>query len=311
MGKGQGCVPSKKKTPTSDETKTEDVREAVGDGLVPSTDPNAGGNNVTEGVETTKTTQDSPVALNEAPAEVSEKDAAKESTPSTSELVSETDPASIPAIDETEKAEEITHTSVKVFIVYYSMYGHVAKLAEKVKEGVDSVPGAEGVLFQVPETLPQAVLSKMGAPPKPSHIPVIEPKNLLEADAVLFGIPTRFGMMCAQMKAFFDATGSLWQSQALAGKPAGFFFSTGTQGGGQETTALTAISQLAHHGMLFVPVGYTFQKVFSMDVHGGSPYGAGTFAGDGTRMPLDLELDLAVHQGKEMGTVARDRKSVV
>eukprot|EP00850_Spirogloea_muscicola_P009895 SM000056S18013 [mRNA] locus=s56:722098:723425:- [translate_table: standard] len=188
------------------------------------------------------------------------------------------------------------------------MYGHVAKLAEKVKEGVDMVEGAEGFLFQVPETLPNTVLEKMGAPAK-MDIPLITAKQLTEADAILFGFPTRFGMMCAQMKAFFDTTGSLWQTQGLAGKPAGFFFSTGTQAGGQETTAMTAISQLCHHGMLYVPVGYTLgAQMFSLDVHGGSPYGAGTFAGDGSRTPLPEELALATHQGKLMATVARKLK---
>eukprot|EP00271_Cylindrocystis_brebissonii_P000501 TRINITY_DN1060_c0_g1_i1.p1 TRINITY_DN1060_c0_g1~~TRINITY_DN1060_c0_g1_i1.p1 ORF type:complete len:323 (-),score=79.15 TRINITY_DN1060_c0_g1_i1:1494-2462(-) len=201
----------------------------------------------------------------------------------------------------------IEFPTTRVFVVFYSMYGHIGKLAVKIKEGVDSVPGAEGVLFQVPETLPENVLKKMGAPPKPD-IPVLDAKGLVDADAVLFGIPTRFGMMCAQMKAFLDSTGSLWQAQLLAGKPGGFFFSTGTQGGGQETTALTAISQLAHHGMLFVPVGYTFEGLFSDDVHGGSPYGSGTYAGDGTRVPLDLELDLAFHQGKQMAEFAVNLK---
>eukprot|EP00270_Netrium_digitus_P006329 TRINITY_DN1872_c0_g1_i1.p1 TRINITY_DN1872_c0_g1~~TRINITY_DN1872_c0_g1_i1.p1 ORF type:complete len:304 (+),score=107.28 TRINITY_DN1872_c0_g1_i1:317-1228(+) len=187
---------------------------------------------------------------------------------------------------------------VKVYVVYYSLYGHVAKLAVRVKAGVDSVEGVEGFLFQVPETLSGDSLKKMGGPPKDKDVPVIDVHALVEADAIIFGFPTRFGMMCAQMKQFLDATGSLWQRQALAGKAAGLFFSTGTQGGGQEVTALTAITQLAHHGMLFIPVGYTFQGSFSPEVHGGSPYGAGTYAGDGTRAPNALELDMAEHQGR-------------
>jgi len=117
------------------------------------------------------------------------------------------------------------------------MYGHVLTLAKKVKEGVDSVEGVEGILYQVPETLSTDILGKMSAPPKDESIPIIKAAQLPEADAFLFGIPTRYGMMAAQMKAFFDSTGSLWQSQSLAGKPAGIFVSTGTQGGGQETTA--------------------------------------------------------------------------
>jgi NAD(P)H dehydrogenase (quinone) len=120
---------------------------------------------------------------------------------------------------------------------FYSMYGHVLTLAKKVKEGVDSVEGVEGFLFQVPETLPADVLTKMGAPPKDESIPTITSAQLTEADGFLFGTPTRYGMMAAQMKAFFDSTGSHWKTQSLAGKPAGIFVSTGTQNGGQETTA--------------------------------------------------------------------------
>ncbi|VAH15860.1 unnamed protein product [Triticum turgidum subsp. durum] len=113
--------------------------------------------------------------------------------------------------------------------------------------------------------------------------------------------------MAAQMKAFFDSTGSLWEKQRLAGKPAGFFVSTGTQGGGQETTAWTAITQLVHHGMLFVPIGYTFGSgMFNMDdIRGGSPYGAGVFAGDGSRQPSEAELALAEHQGKYMAAFVK------
>ncbi|KAA8523785.1 hypothetical protein F0562_010208 [Nyssa sinensis] len=182
---------------------------------------------------------------------------------------------------------------------YYSMYGHVEKLAEEIKKGAASVEGVEAKLWQVPETLPDEVLGKMGAPPK-SDIQIITPGELAEADGFIFGFPTRFGMMSAQFKAFLDATGGLWKTQQLAGKPAGIFYSTGSQGGGQETTALTAITQLVHHGMIFVPIGYTFGAgMFEMEkVKGGSPYGAGTFAGDGSRQPSELELEQAFHQGK-------------
>ncbi|VAH30912.1 unnamed protein product [Triticum turgidum subsp. durum] len=135
--------------------------------------------------------------------------------------------------------------ATKIYIVYYSIWGHVATLAEEIKKGADSVPGVE--------------------------------------------------------------------EQSLAGKPAGVFFATGTQGGGQETTALTAVTQLAHHGMLFVPVGYTHgAAMFAMDeVKGGSPYGAGTFASaDGSRMPSDAELALAAHQGKYFVGIAKKLKAV-
>ncbi|GMH06473.1 hypothetical protein Nepgr_008313 [Nepenthes gracilis] len=196
---------------------------------------------------------------------------------------------------------------LKIFIVFYSMYGHVEGLARRMKKGVDGVDGVEGVLYRVPETLPIEVLEAMKAPPKDDSILEISATELVEADGVLFGFPTRYGCMAAQMKAFFDSTGQLWKEQKLAGKPAGFFVSTGTQGGGQETTAWTAITQLAHHGMLFVPIGYTFGAgMFKMDtVRGGSPYGAGVFAGDGTRKPTDTEMALAEHQGKYMAAVVK------
>lgn len=164
-------------------------------------------------------------------------------------------------------------------------------------------------MWQVAETLPQEVLSKMSAPPK-SDVPIISPHQLSEADGFVFGFPTRFGMMAAQFKAFLDATGGQWRTQQLAGKPAGIFYSTGSQGGGQETTPLTAITQLVHHGMIFVPIGYTFGAgMFEMEqVKGGSPYGAGTFAGDGSRQPSELELEQAFHQGKYIATIAKKLK---
>lgn len=198
-------------------------------------------------------------------------------------------------------------TKLKVFIVFYSMYGHVEGLARRMKKGVDGVDGVEGVLYRVPETLPIEVLDQMKAPPKDESVPEITAAELEEAHGFLFGFPTRYGSMAAQMKGFFDSTGQLWKEQKLAGKPAGFFVSTGTQGGGQETTAWTAITQLAHHGMLFVPIGYTFGAgMFKMDsIRGGTPYGAGVFAGDGTRQPSETELALAEHQGKYMAAVVK------
>ncbi|KGN49166.1 NAD(P)H dehydrogenase (quinone) FQR1 [Cucumis sativus] len=199
--------------------------------------------------------------------------------------------------------------ATKVYIVYYSTYGHVLRLAEEIQKGVASVEGVEVKLWQVPETLPSEVLEKMQAPPK-GEAPIITPSELAEADGLLFGFPTRFGMMCAQFKAFMDATGSLWRTQSLAGKPAGIFYSTASQGGGQETTPLTAITQLVHHGMLFVPIGYSFGAgMFEMEnIKGGSPYGAGTLAGDGSRQPSELELQQAFHQGKYFAGIAKKLK---
>jgi len=178
------------------------------------------------------------------------------------------------------------------------MYGHILEMANTIKDAVEA-NGCEVKMAQVPETLPDEVLQKMGAPPKAEH-PIATPDDLEEADGILFGIPTRFGMAAAQMKAFIDSTGSQWQKQSLSGKPAGIFFSSATQSGGQETTALTFVTQLTHHGMVFVPAGYCTPTFFDMsEIHGGSPYGAGTYAGpDGSRKPTANEKTIATAQGE-------------
>lgn len=187
------------------------------------------------------------------------------------------------------------------------MYGHIAKLAEAVKTGIEST-GAKAVIYQVPETLPEEVLSKMHAPSKPDY-PIASPTTLTEHDAYLFGIPTRYGNMPAQFKAFWDATGQLWGSGALDGKAAGIFQSTAGLGGGQETTALNTMSTLVHHGIIFVPLGYkhVFGELTSLsEVHGGSGWGAGTLAGgDGSRQPSELELKVATTQGKTFADKVR------
>lgn len=187
----------------------------------------------------------------------------------------------------------------KIYVVYYSMYGHVRTLAKAVKEGIDSVDGCEATMFQVAETLPEEVLGKLHAPPK-SDDPVITADQLTDCDGLVFAFPTRFGMMASQFKAFMDSTGSLWQAGKLTGKPITFCTSTATQGGGQETTIMTALTQAVHHGMIYVPLGYSAgPKMFSLDEpQGGSPWGAGTFAGaDGSRQPSDNELAIATSQG--------------
>nr|GMD12384.1 probable NAD(P)H dehydrogenase (quinone) FQR1-like 3 [Ipomoea batatas]GMD15878.1 probable NAD(P)H dehydrogenase (quinone) FQR1-like 3 [Ipomoea batatas] len=127
--------------------------------------------------------------------------------------------------------------TTNVYIVFYSLYGHVETMAREIQKGANSVDGVKATLWQVPETLPERVLEKMKSHPKADDVPVISPEQLLEADGFLFGSPSRFGVMAAQMKAFFDATHPLWATQALAGKPAGIFWSTGFHGGGQELTA--------------------------------------------------------------------------
>ncbi|KAL1541085.1 NAD(P)H dehydrogenase (quinone) [Salvia divinorum] len=198
----------------------------------------------------------------------------------------------------------------KVYIVYYSLYGHVETMAREIQRGANTVADVEATLWRVPETLPSKVLEKMKAPEQPDDVPEIRPQQLVEADGFLFGFPSRFGVMAAQCKAFFDATSDIWASQLLAGKPAGIFWSTGFHGGGQELTALTAITQLAHHGMMFVPLGYTSGGgMFEMEqVRGGSPYGAGTYAADGSRQPTELELQQAFHQGKYVAQITRKLK---
>ncbi|KAL4802729.1 flavoprotein-like protein [Aspergillus unguis] len=189
----------------------------------------------------------------------------------------------------------------KIAIVFYSMYGHVEKLAQAELKGIEAA-GGKADLFQVPETLPQEVLSKMHAPPK-SSVPTLEkPDQLLEYDAVLFGIPTRYGNFPAQWKAFWDRTGGIWATGGFYGKYAGLFVSTGTLGGGQESTAIASMSTLTHHGFIYVPLGYktTFPLLSNLEeVHGGSAWGAGTFAAaDGSRQPTALELQIAESQGK-------------
>jgi len=191
----------------------------------------------------------------------------------------------------------------KVAIVFYSMYGHIQKLAEAEKEGLKKA-GIEADLFQVAETLPQEVLTKMHAPPK-SDIPIIDAKTLESYDAFLLGIPTRYGNFPAQWKAFWDTTGAQWGTGGYYGKYAGVFISTGTPGGGQESTAIAAMSTLTHHGIIYVPLGYakTFPQLTNVsEVRGGSPWGAGTFAAaDGSRQPSALELELATIQGETFG----------
>ncbi|KAH8815070.1 flavoprotein-like protein [Xylogone sp. PMI_703] len=192
----------------------------------------------------------------------------------------------------------------KVAIIYYSMYGHIQKLAEAELEGLKTA-GIQADIYQVPETLPQEVLTKMHAPAKPSHIPVASADTLTQYDAFLFGIPTRYGNFPAQWKAFWDTTGGLWGQGALWGKFAGVFVATGTPGGGQESTVIASLSTLTHHGIIFVPLGYknTFGQLANLsEVRGGSPWGAGTFTGgDGSRQPSELELELARLQGKGFG----------
>jgi NAD(P)H dehydrogenase (quinone) len=198
---------------------------------------------------------------------------------------------------------------MKVLVVYYSMYGHIHRMAEAVAEGAREVVGAEVTIRRVPETLSQEILGKMGAldaQRSMAHIPVCTVDELAEADAIIFGSPTRFGNMCGQMRQFLDATGGLWVKGALIGKVGSVFASSNTQHGGQESTILTFHTTLLHHGMIIAGLPYAFQGQMRTDeITGCSPYGASTIAGaQGERMPTENELAGARYQGKYVAEIA-------
>ena len=190
---------------------------------------------------------------------------------------------------------------MKVLVLFYSAYGHIYKMAEAVAEGARKVEGMEVEIKQVPETLSSEILDKIGATEAKkafAHIPIAEIEDLTTADAIIFGFPTRFGCMPSQMKTFIDGTGSLWAKGALIGKIGSVFTSTSAQHGGQESTILGFYPVLLHHGMLITGLPYSFQGQGTMDeISGGSPYGASTVVGDGSRMPSENELEGARYQG--------------
>ncbi len=199
---------------------------------------------------------------------------------------------------------------MKILIVYYSMYGHIHKMAEAIAEGAREVNGGEVTLRRVPETLSEEVLTNMGALDAQksfSHIPVCTVDELAQADAIIFGTPTRFGNMCGQMRQFLDATGQLWAEGALVGKVGSVFASSATQHGGQESTILSFHITLLHQGFVVVGLPYTFQGQMRIDeITGGSPYGATTVTGgQGERMPSENELDAARFQGKHVATLTK------
>jgi NAD(P)H dehydrogenase (quinone) len=195
-------------------------------------------------------------------------------------------------------------------VIFYSMYGHIYRMAEAVAAGAREVPGNKVELLQVAELVPDAVLEKMGAREARkafAHIPAATVEGLLGADALIFGTPTRFGMMCAQMRNFLDQTGGLWAKGALVGKVASVFASTATQHGGQETTITSFYPTLLHHGMIVVGVPYAEPRLMEMgEVTGGTPYGATTLAGpDGSRSPSENELAIARYQGRHVAEIAK------
>jgi NAD(P)H dehydrogenase (quinone) len=199
--------------------------------------------------------------------------------------------------------------SVRIKIVFHSVYGHIFRMAEAVAAGAREVAGAEVEVLQVQELLPESVLQKMGAVEAKkafAHIPIADPKKLAEADGILLGCGTRYGSATASMQSFLDATGSLWTSGALVGKAGGIFTSTATQHGGQETTIIGMQTFLFHQGMVVVGVPYAEQRLLNMDeISGGSPYGASTITkSDGSRMPSENELAIARYQGRHTTQIA-------
>ncbi len=203
--------------------------------------------------------------------------------------------------------------SVKVHVVFYSMYGHIHKMAEAVAAGARQVDGVEVSLYQVPELVPQEVLERSGAKAARAafaHVPVAQTSDLPLADAIIFGTPTRFGNMCAQMRNFLDQTGPLWATGALINKVGSVFTSTATQHGGQETTITSFQTTLLHHGMIIVGLPYSEAGLTNMnEITGGSPYGAATLAGgDGSRQPSENELALARAQGRRVAEIAKKLK---
>lgn len=198
----------------------------------------------------------------------------------------------------------------RVQVIFYSMYGHIHQMAEAVAEGARLVEGAEVSVYQVAEIVPPEVLERSGATAARAafaHVPVATVAQLAEADAIIFGTPTRFGNMTAQMRNFLDQTGGLWANGGLIGKVGSVFASTATQHGGQETTITSFHTTLLHHGMVIVGVPYSEPGLTNMtEITGGSPYGATTLAAaDGSRQPSENELSIARFQGKHVTEIAR------
>lgn len=197
---------------------------------------------------------------------------------------------------------------MNMLIIYYSMYGHTFSLCEAAAEGARQVPGTAVTMRRVPETLPHDLLEKLGALEAARTFRQDEVANIMELgdyDAIIFGTPTRFGNMCAQMRAFLDGAGPLWLSNALVGKVASVMSSSATQHGGQESTILTFIPTLLHLGFVYVGLPYSFGGQNRNDeITGCSPYGASTVAGTkGERKPTANELDGARFQGRHVAMI--------
>lgn len=193
----------------------------------------------------------------------------------------------------------------KILVLYYSMYGHIETLAGAVADGARGVAGSSVDVKRVPELMTEEVARRVGAK-LDQAAPVATVDELGGYDAIIFGTPTRFGNMCAQMRNFLDQTGRLWMAGGLVGKIGSVFTSTGTQHGGQETTITSFHNTLLHHGMIIVGVPYSCPELTNMnEITGGSPYGAGTLAGgDGKRQPSENELAIARFQGAHVAKIA-------
>lgn len=193
----------------------------------------------------------------------------------------------------------------KILVLYYSSYGHVETMAQAVAEGARKVTGTEVTIKRVPELVPEEVARKSGIK-LDQAAPVATPSELADYDAIIFGTPTRYGNMAAQMRNFLDQTGSLWAKGALVGKVGSVFASTATQHGGQETTLTSFHTTLLHLGMIIVGLPYSFAGQSTLDeIAGGSPYGATTIAGsDGSRKPSEIELAGARFQGEHVARLA-------
>jgi NAD(P)H dehydrogenase (quinone) len=189
-------------------------------------------------------------------------------------------------------------------VLYYSMYGHMEVMANAVAEGAKKVAGTEVVIKRVPELMPEEAAKAAGVK-LDQDAPIASPGELGDYDAIIFGAPTRFGNMAAQMRNFLDQTGGLWMEGKLVGKPGSVFTSTASQHGGQETTITSFHTTLLHHGMIVVGVPYAIPQMTNMaEISGGTPYGASTITGsDGSRMPSEDELTIARFQGEHVAKI--------
>ena len=196
--------------------------------------------------------------------------------------------------------------TTKVLVLYYSSYGHIETMAQAIASGAREVADTEVAIKRVAELMPEDVARKAGIK-LDQAAPIATPNELADYDAVIFGTPTRFGNMTAQMRNFLDQTGGLWAKGTLIGKVGSVFTSSATQHGGQESTILSFHTTLLHHGMVIVGVPYSCADQMRTDeITGGSPYGSSTIAGgDGKRQPSPNELGIARFQGKHVAQIAR------